>query len=198
MHCEDTPTPIPLVVINESSIPGPPPRRTRDRGHPPLTPTCQLANAANAAPTRQFVKSLVLLESRFCFFLGHEFTHATTRPPVLQRIKYAAKPRPNTGAYAIAHPPHPSHAQRPPQADFLATDSSNDTKPIGRVVRSHRRPYQVEGAPGPSSAAAEGPGKRTFVHPRRPGKSRRHPGDRASTRAVASLFAELSNPIRSP
>jgi hypothetical protein len=34
MHCEDTPTPIPLVVINESSIPGPPPRRTRDRGHP--------------------------------------------------------------------------------------------------------------------------------------------------------------------
>jgi hypothetical protein len=36
----------------------------------PLTPTRQLANAANAAPTRQFVKSFVLLDSRFCFFPG--------------------------------------------------------------------------------------------------------------------------------
>jgi hypothetical protein len=46
MHCEDTPTPIPLAVINESSIPGPQRRMTggtlivvckdhRDRGHPP-------------------------------------------------------------------------------------------------------------------------------------------------------------------
>jgi hypothetical protein len=46
------------------------------------------------------------------------FSPTKPRPPVPQRIKSAAKPRPNKGAYAIAHPPHPSHAQRSPQADF--------------------------------------------------------------------------------
>jgi hypothetical protein len=45
----------------------------------PLTPTRQLANAANAAPTRQFVKSFVLSDSRFCFFLGRGFSRAEKR-----------------------------------------------------------------------------------------------------------------------
>jgi hypothetical protein len=50
-----------------------------------LTPTCQLANAANAAPTRQFVKSLVLLDSRFCFFLGPDFSQAESAHPFFEK-----------------------------------------------------------------------------------------------------------------
>ena len=48
-------------------------------------PTCQLANAANAAPTRQFVKSLVLLDSRFCFFLGPDSSQAESAHPFFEK-----------------------------------------------------------------------------------------------------------------
>ncbi len=86
-----------------------------------------------------------------CFISGHEFTHALTRPPIIRKTKspspagraenspgrqpwepgrpyrktkYAAKPRPNTGAYAIALPrtPHTRKGHHKPTWGVISFD----------------------------------------------------------------------------
>ena len=79
----------------------------------PLTPTCQLANAANAAPTRQFVKSFVLLDSRFCFFLGHDFSRAESARPFFEK-QSTRRSRDQTYRQDRLPRHHPRHANRLP------------------------------------------------------------------------------------
>ena len=66
------------------------------------------------------------------------FSPTKPHPRVLQRIKYAAKPRPITGAHATAHSPHPSHAQRSPQADFPGVILLRPARPSGRSPQRGR------------------------------------------------------------